>query len=338
MTTIHDVASKAGVSISTVSRVVNSNRPVRPDIRERVLQAVQELGYRPNYLARGLRRRNSSMIGLIVPDNSNPFYAEVARAIEDAGFAAGYTVILCNTDLSDEKQQAYVDVLLSHQVDGVILINMQLTTPKVLEDLQSEKIPVILTNATIHIPTVDQVMVEDYQGGYLAGQYLLRLNHRRIGCIALFKTFSYEVTRINGFRQALMDAGIELAEEAFTIGNGRYDSGYQAMLELHQRCPDLTAVFVFNDLMALGAMNALRAQGIRVPEDISIIGYDNIFYSSTFEPALTTIAQPIASIGQECMAKLLARIQEPEKPHVHITLPVELIERSSCRCLTTSEQ
>ncbi len=334
MTTIRDVANKAEVSISTVSRVVNGNRPVHPDIRDRVLKAVQELGYRPNYLARGLRRRNSSMIGLIIPDNSNPFYAEVARAIEDAGFAAGYIVILCNTDLSDEKQQAYTDVLLSHQVDGVILIDMQITAPKTLEYFQAEKIPIVLTNVTVHVPTVDQVMIDDHRGGYLAGQYLLRLNHRSIGCITLFQPFSYKVTRIIGFRHALAEAGIELTEEAFAFGNGRYDSGYQAMQELHQRCPDLTAVFVFNDLMALGAMNALRAQGIRVPEDVSIIGYDNIFYSSTFEPALTTIAQPIAAIGQECIAQLLERIDHPEKPPVHVTLPVELIERASCRCLS----
>jgi LacI family transcriptional regulator len=118
MTTIRDVASKAEVSIATVSRVVNGNRPVHPDIRDRVLKAVEELDYRPNYLARGLRQRNTCMIGLIIPDNSNPFYAELARAIEDAGFAAGYSVILCNSDLSGEKQQAYVDVLLSHKVDS----------------------------------------------------------------------------------------------------------------------------------------------------------------------------------------------------------------------------
>lgn len=333
MTTIHDVANKAGVSISTVSRVVNSNRPVRPDIRERVLQAIEELGYRPNYLARGLRRRNSSVIGLIIPDNSNPFYAEVARAIEDAGFAAGYSVILCNTDLSSEMQQAYIDVLLSHRVDGVILIDLQITPPATIEYLRAEKIPVILANVTIDIPTVDQVMVADQHGGYLAGHYLLRLNHRRIGCITLTQPFSYESTRIIGFRQALADNGIELTEEVFALGNGRYDSGYQAMQELIQRRPDLTAVFVFNDLMALGAINALRAQGLRVPEDISILGYDNISYSSTFEPALTTIAQPIAAIGQECLARLLERIDHPEKQPVHVTLPVELIERASCRCL-----
>src|SRR6266478_5695353 len=296
MTTIRDVASKAEVSIATVSRVVNGNRPVHPDIRDRVLKAIQELDYRPNYLARGLRQRNTCVIGLIIPDNSNPFYAELARAIEDAGFAAGYSVILCNSDLSEEKQQAYVDVLLSHKVDGVILVDY-------------------------------------HQGGYLAGQYLVRLNHRRIGCITLFQPFSYKSPRIIGFRQALAEAGIELTTEDFAIGNGRYESGYKAMQELLQRRPDLTAVFVFNDLMALGAMNALHAQGIRVPEDISIIGYDNIFYASTFEPALTTIAQPIAAIGQECIARLLERIHQPEKQPIHTMLPVELIERSSCRRL-----
>src|SRR5690242_17068818 len=164
MTTIRDVASKAEVSIATVSRVVNGNRPVHPDIRKRVLKAVEELSYRPNYLARGLRQRNTSMIGLIIPDNSNPFYAELARAIEDAGFAAGYSVILCNSDLSDEKQQAYVDVLLSHKVDGMILVNIESPVPKALGRILAEHIPVVLTNIEALVPTVDQVMDDNHQG------------------------------------------------------------------------------------------------------------------------------------------------------------------------------
>jgi LacI family transcriptional regulator len=293
MTTIRDVASKAEVSIATVSRVVNGNRPVHPDIGERVLKAVEELDYRPNYLARGLRQRNTCMIGLIIPDNANPFYAEVARAIEDGGFAAGYSVILCNSDLSEEKQQAYVDVLLSHKVDGVILINMLLPPLKSIERIVAENIPIVIANIDTLEPGIDQVMIDGHQGGYLAGQYLLRLNHQRIGCITYSHPHSYQSSRIVGFRQALAEVGIELTTEDFASGNGRYESGYKAMQELLQRHPDLTAVFVFNDLMALGAIGALHAQGIQVPEDISIIGYDNISYASTFEPALTTIAQPM---------------------------------------------
>jgi LacI family transcriptional regulator, galactose operon repressor len=331
ITTIRDVARKAEVSIATVSRVVNSNRPVQPDIRDRVLKAVEELDYRPNYLARGLRQSNTCMIGLIIPDNSNPFYAEVARAIEDAGFAAGYSVILCNSDLSEEKQQAYVDVLLSHKVDGVILIDMKGAAQKFLEPILAEDIPAVLANIDIPVPSVDQVLVDHYRGGYLAGQYLLGLNHRRIGCITFFGPHSYDTLRVVGFRRALSESGVELAEEDFVIGNGRYESGYHAMQELLRRRPDLTGVFVFNDLMALGAMNALRAQGLRVPEDISVFGYDNIFYASIFEPALTTIAQPVVAIGQECIARILDRIQHPDKQPTQTTLPVELIERASCR-------
>jgi LacI family transcriptional regulator len=336
MTTIRDVASKAEVSIATVSRVVNGNRPVLSDVRNRVLKAIQELDYRPNFLARGLRQHNTCMIGLIIPDNSNPFYAEVARAIEDAGFAAGYSVILCNSDLSEEKEQAYIDVLLSHQVDGMIFIDIKGAESRALERIRAENIPAVLANIDAPVPTMDQVMVDNHRGGYLAGQYLLDLNHRHIGCITLLQPDSFRSYRIVGFRQALSEVGIELTTEDFAFGNGRYESGYEAMQELRQRCTDLTAVYVFNDLMALGAMNALHAQGIRVPEDISIIGYDNIFYASTFEPALTTIAQPIATIGQECIARLLERIHQPEKQPTHTMLPVELIERSSCRCLAVN--
>jgi LacI family transcriptional regulator len=334
MTTIRDVAKKAEVSIATVSRVMNGNRPVHPDIRERVLKVLEELDYRPNFLARGLRQNNTSMVGLLLPDNSNPFYAEVARAIEDAGYAAGYSVILCNWDLAEEKLKAYLDVLISHKVDGVILINFDMEdilAKAVLERILTKNIPVVLANTEIPMSTVDQVMVDSYRGGYLAGDYLLRLNHRRIGCINLCS--SYETARIVGFRQALREAGIELTAEDLAFGNGRYDSGHKAMQELYQRRPDLTAVFAFNDLMALGAMNALLTQGKHVPEDLSIIGYDDIFYASAFEPALTTIAQPITAIGQECIARLLERVQQPDKQPSQVTLPVELIERASCRSL-----
>lgn len=335
MATIRDVASRAEVSIATVSRVVNGNRPVHPHIRERVLQAVQELDYRPNYLARGLRQSSTSMIGLLISDNSNPFYAEVARAVEDAGFAAGYNVILCNSDLSQEKQQAYIDVLLSRKVDGIIFIDVDPSRPmlELFDRVLAGNTPIVLTNTDRPFPSLDQVFVDDRRGGYLAGQYLLSLRHRRIGCLNFSFSHAYEPGRIAGFQQALAEGGIELTPEDFAYGNGRYESGYKAMQELYCRRPDLTAVFVFNDLMALGAMKALREQGVRVPDDVSIIGFDDIFYASAFEPALTTIAQPITAIGQECTARLLERIQEPEKQPTHIMLPVELIERASCRCL-----
>ncbi len=333
MITIRDVASKAEVSIATVSRVVNGNRPVHPAIRERVLKAVEELNYRPNYLARGLRQSSTCMIGLITPDNSNPFYAEVARAVEDTGFAAGYSVILCNTDLSKERQQAYLEVLVSHKVDGVILIDVEDAPPQGLELLLAEHIPVVHMNIDTRIPNADQIMVDNRQGGYLAGQYLINLNHRHIGCISFAQPNFYGIERIVGFRQALAEGGINLTPDFFTTGNGRHDSGYKATQELIQRHPDLTAIFVFNDLMALGAMNALRVQGKQVPGDVSVIGFDNIFYASAFEPGLTTIAQPIAAMGQESITQLLARIQQPEKPPHHTIFPVELIERASCRRL-----
>ncbi|HTI13459.1 MAG TPA: LacI family DNA-binding transcriptional regulator [Dictyobacter sp.] len=337
MITIRDVARRAQVSIATVSRVINGTRAVDPKIRERVLVAMQELDYRPNYLARGLRQRNTRMIGLITPDNSNPFYAEVARTIEDEGFAAGYSVILCNSDMSEEKQQLYVDVLLSRKVDGVILIEP--VSPTVLERIQTENVPFVLANSdeSLEEKTIDQVLVDTEQGGYCAGQYLARLNHRRIGCITISPPFSYTSRRIIGFRRALADAGIELSQDAFTVGNGRFDSGRKAMQELLQRIPDLTAVFVYNDLMALGAINTLHMAGRRIPDDISIIGFDNILYSSSFEPALTTIAQPTVDIGRECVAQLLQRLQYPDNEHVQMILPAQFIERSSCHRLAQQQ-
>ncbi|MBO0783183.1 MAG: LacI family DNA-binding transcriptional regulator, partial [Ktedonobacteraceae bacterium] len=180
MATIHDVAHKAQVSIATVSRVINGTRFVDPATKERVLSAMRDLDYRPNFVARNLRRHSSRMIGLVVSDNSNPFYAEVARAIEDAGYAEGYSVILCNSDVSAEKQRNYVDILLSYQVDGLIILS-GLNVLNVLERILSSRVPIVVANNEIEGLRVDEVVVDSLRGGCLAAEYLLRLGHRRIG-------------------------------------------------------------------------------------------------------------------------------------------------------------
>ena len=333
MATIHDVARKAQVSIATVSRVVNDTRFVDPGIKKRVLAAMRDLDYRPNFIARGLRQRSTYMIGLVVNDNSNPFYAEVARAIEDAGYAAGYSVILCNSDLSDEKQNSYVDVLLSRQVDGMVLVSGP-TLNATLERILHANVPVVIANNEVKGLPVDEVAVDTEQGGYMAAEYLLRLGHRRIGCIAGPHDEIAKTQRVVGFCRALTEAGIELGPDAFAYGDGRYDSGRKCMHELLQRKLDLSAVFVFDDLMTIRALNLLLTSGIRVPADISLIGFDDILYASAMVPSITTIAQPIADIGTECMRLLLERIQQPDKPLSSVVLSTKLVERASCRAVT----
>lgn len=332
MPTINDVAAHAKVSASTVSHVINGTRFVDPETEERVRSAIHALNYRPNSLARSLRRRGTSTIGLIVPDNSNPFFADVARVIEDAGFAEGYSVILGNSDLSEEKQAIYIDVLLSKQVDGLILISSGNRSDPVQHILEAG-VPVVVVDREVGDLPVDQVLVDNEQGGYLAGQYLTQLGHQRIGCIAGPSDITPSARRMNGFRRALQEHGIDLIPEAIVRGEGRYTDGAAAMRELIERNLDITAVFAYNDMMAIGALSSIRRASLQVPDDISIIGFDNIVEASAIVPALTTVAQPVAEIGRVTVQLLLDQIRQPKTTRTPVVLPTTLIERESCRAV-----
>ncbi|MEW5960046.1 MAG: LacI family DNA-binding transcriptional regulator [Chloroflexota bacterium] len=337
MPTIYDVAARAKVSASTVSHVINDTRTVAEETRARVWQAIEALGYRPNILARGLRRRETSTIGLLVPDNSNPFFAALARAIEDAGFAQGYSVILCNSGYSEAKEATYIDVLLSKQIDGLILSPSR-DHPGSLPGILDEHLPVVVVDREAGNLEVDQVLVDNELGGYLAGRRLTQLGHRRIGCIAQPANAAISAgKRLVGFRKALAEAGVELAAEAVIHADFRYTGGEAAMRELLERELGLTAVFATNDLMAAGAINTLHHSRLQVPYDFSVIGFDDSLQAIMAFPALTTIAQPISELGQTGVALLLKRIQNPTDPPARIVLPTTLIERESCCALTMGE-
>jgi len=328
--TIREVAGHANVSTTTVSHVINDTRFVEPETEERVRRAIAQLGYRPNLLARSLRRQETRTVGLLVPDNSNPFFAEVARVIEDGGFAEGYSVILCNSDLSDAKQAAYLEVLLSKRVDGVLLVS-SVAQREPLEHVLAAGIPVVVVDRDVPDLPVDQVLVANDDGGYLAGQYLVQRGHRRIACITGINDETPSSGRVIGFRRALAEAGIALPPTAVVRGNERYAGGEEAMGELLRRDLGLTAVFVFNDVMAIGALTALRRAQLPVPDAISLIGFDNIVQSAATMPALTTVAQPVAELGQTSIRLLMSRILQPGEPCSRITLPTHLIERESVR-------
>jgi LacI family transcriptional regulator len=305
------------------------------------MEAIEALGYRPNRVARGLRRRETSTIGLLIPDNSNPFFAELARAIEQVGFAEGYNVILCNSDRSEDKEAAYIDVLLSKQVDGLILCPSG-DHPETLGVVLDAHLPVVVLDRASGDLPVDQVLSDNEQGGYLAGQYLIQLGHRQMGCIANRTEVRLSVgNRLVGFQRALAEAGVELAPAAvihsdFWYNAGEVVMGEAAMGELLKRNLDLTAVFVTNDLMAAGAVNTLRRANFQVPDDVSVIGFDNSLQAIVMYPSLTTIAQPINELGQVSLSLLIERIKNPTASTSSVMLPTTLIERESCRAITTS--
>lgn len=330
MATIREVALQAQVSATTVSHVINGTRFVDPETEARVLQAIKSLGYRPNMLARSLRRRETRTIGLLVPDNSNPYFADVARVIEDAGFVEGYSVILCNSDRSKIKEAAYIDVLLSKQIDGLILMSSSEPLNQ-LSRILDARVPMVVVGHDSGDLPVSQVLIDNEQGGRLAGEYLLRLGHRRIGCIAGPGDTTGSWSRIVGFRRALEAAGVLLPPELILQGDFRFTGGAKAIRELLRRDAGLTAVFAANDQMAIGAMNTLHREGRLVPDDISVIGFDNAALAAEVLPALTTIAQPIPLLGREIVRLLLDQIAKPGGPPSRVVLPTTLVERESCR-------
>ncbi|MDX8467772.1 substrate-binding domain-containing protein [Mesorhizobium sp. VK23B] len=331
MTTIADVARYAGVSVATVSHVMNRTRHVEPETAERVRAAITALRYSPNSLARSLRRGETKTIGLLLPDNSNPFFASVARQIEDAGFVAGYTVILCNSDGSAEKEERYLSVLMAKQIDGLIFAGSS-DHARVFASL-STAVPAVLLDREIHSVHVDSVLVDHDHGGYLAGRYLVGLGHKRIGVIGGPRDSSSSPARLRGFTRALEEAGLALSPSSVVDSDYHFAGGRLAMERLMEQAPEITAVFACNDLMAMGAITALRSRGLRVPDDMSLVGFDDIPYAVTTWPPLTTIAQPVEKIGTRAVSLLLERVGEPTAPSRREVLAPVLVERESCAAL-----
>ncbi|HLE51170.1 MAG TPA: LacI family DNA-binding transcriptional regulator [Anaerolineales bacterium] len=328
MTTIREVAKRAGVSYATVSHVINDTRFVSQNTRDRVLAAMSELKYRPNALARSLRRGETNTIGLILPDSSNPFFAEIGRSIEDAAFKLSYKVILCNTERDTHREQLYVDVLSKHQVDGIIFVA---TGDQVdsLDFLLSQEMPVVLVDRDLPKSGVDAVLTDNQQGGYLATRHLIELGHRRIACIMGPSNINTSAERVNGYRRALEEEDMLYDESLLFLGDYHPDSGLVATCTLLNLDSPPTAIFALNDLMAVGALRAAAKSGHRVPEDLAIIGYDDIELARFMNPPLTTIAQPKTEIGFQAVNLLANRIADKNCPARRLTLSPELIVRGS---------
>lgn len=326
MPTIRDVAKRAGVSSATVSHTLNGTRHVEPETRERVLRAIAEIGYRPNQLARGLRQRRTGTIGLIIPDNTNPFFAEMARSIEDAGFSRGYNVMLCNSDRNPEKEASYVEVLLAKQVDGIVLASSNAKT-ELVQQLREARVPAVLIPGELGDFDIDMLMTDDFAAGRLVGKHLIDLGHTEIAAISGPRTTSASAGRLAGFEFELAEVGVQPV--AIARGDFRAERGRDAMAELLDSNATFTAVFAANDLMAIGALQTLRERGIHVPGDISLIGFDNMQLSDLVSPRLSTIAHSLGVIGPETIGLIEARIADPTTPARQVLLPSSLVVRES---------
>jgi LacI family transcriptional regulator len=320
------VANRAAVSEATVSYVVNNGpRPVAPETRARVIQAIQELGYHPSDVARSLRRQRTSTIGLVVPDTANPFYGEIARIIENVGYANGFTVILCNSNLDIEREAGYINMLRTRRAEGVVIIP---TRAEAVAQLLDAKIHTVVLE--YEIDGAHCLVADDFHGGWLVTEHLLRLGHQRIGCIARAADKTSSQNRIAGYRAALGSAGLAADEHLIVETEPEIAAGETAafcLLDLRDDAP--TAIFAHNDSMALGVLSAIRKRKLRVPDDVSVVGFDDIVEAAYTNPPLTTVAYPKQAIGEQA-ARLLIDLMQGKaiQPHTAV-IDVDLIERES---------
>ena len=306
---IRDVAAAAGVSVATVSRVLSSDAEaglVRPQTRTRVQSAIDELGYRPNDLARALLHQRTSTVGLVLPDIANPYYPPLVRAVEDGAVERGHRVVLCNTDRSPEKFQAYLDVLVKSRVDGIIIAGA--TT-----DLPADAVMRTYKTQIVAVGPHDgyhcSVGVDNRRAQRSATNHALELGHRRIGYVRGPAGSRTADDRLAGHREALAAAGLE-TDNAELILEGGFDehAGFEAVGELVARRPRPTAIACANDRVAFGAYAALADAGLRIPEDVTVIGFDDITTAEFLRPTLTTVSVPTYDIGRHAIAMLLDAI------------------------------
>lgn len=328
-----DVARLANVSTATVSYVVNDGpRPVAAATRERVLAAIAQLGYRPNAVARSLVRQRTHTLGLVVPDNANPFFAEFARHVEDRSFARGYSVVLCNTNLDAQREAAYLDPLLEKRVDGVIITSTNLSREQRTAFIE-RGIPVVVVDPQEPDIGFDTVRVDDVAGGFAATAHLLAHGYERIACLAGPRMALGAARRLAGYESALREAGLNARSEWIVFGAFSAESGYERTIELLRRRHRPRAIFAQDDLLAIGAMRAAWDLGIRVPDDVAVVGFDDIAFAGLTTPPLTTIAQPLEAIATHAVALLWARLKRNRTAAPRDRLvSVEIVVRASCGC------
>ncbi|NEW09292.1 LacI family transcriptional regulator [Paenibacillus sp. SYP-B3998] len=322
--TIYDVAKEAGVSIATISNAIHGKGKMSKERRAHILDIVDRLQYQPSMIASALTGKRTYTIGLLIPDIANPFFAEIARAVENRARQLGYSVIICSTDHNHERVESYIHLLLQKRIDGLV-IGTGLENVELLAPLLTEAIPVAFIARDCISDAVHKVIVDDYLGGRLAARHLLDRGHRRIAVLSE----KHNGERVRGFRQALEAEGLELPDELVQTCDYRIEDGKRAAANWLAHANRPTALFCCNDLSAIGALQAARENGISVPGELSIVSFDNTLLAAVSAPSLTTIAQPIEQMGKLVIDMLVKELQMSTGDKQRIVLSPELIIRES---------
>jgi LacI family transcriptional regulator len=328
VSTIKDVAALAGVSFTTVSHVLNDTRPVSADARRRVLAAVEEIGYLPSAVARSLRKSETKIVGVLVPNVNNPFFAELVVGVEECCRLAGYSVFLCNSDNDPKRQQQYMRTLLEKRIDGLLLSSAG-DAAALARIFKLATVPSVTVDRLVPGARADRVSVNNADGAYKAVKHLLDLGHRHIACISGPAEFEVTGERVDGWRRAQMDMGVTPDESLLIESDFSSAGGYEAARSLLRARSAMTALFASNDMMALGALRAAAEMGLKVPQQLSIVGFDDVELSSFVYPALTTVGCSIKELGREAARVLIDRIENPAAPLKDVLLTPRLVVRES---------
>jgi LacI family transcriptional regulator len=327
--TIVEVARHAGVSITTVSHALSGNRRVAESTRARIDDSIRELGYRPNAFARSLRTERSHMVALIIPDITNPYYPTLARGMQDALHAGGYQTLVGSTDGGRDQERRFLNDSLQRRVDGIAFASFA-TTARMLTPVLQANIPIVSIGTTIRHRNVDCVRTDDVAGSQDATVYLIERGYAPIGMIGGPAGTSPSDHRLEGHRIALRDAGISYDPQLLAIGDFTRAGGATAMGTLLASRLHPRAVFCANDLMAIGAMDAIRDAGLHIPDDVALVGYDDIEAASLITPDLTTVVNPAYEMGRACGRLLLERMTGRRGgPRVEVVVPHRLVPRTS---------
>lgn len=326
--TLKMVAERAGVSVNTASRAINNKSDINEETKKRVLKVAQELGYVQNATAVALRTKKTRTLGVVIADNRNPFYAEVLNGIEEAAREKNYHIILANTQRDYQKEEEAINLLLAKRVDGLLITPVQDRNDDIKKLIEAN-IPFVIVGRDFENIEVDAVYNDEVKGGFFATEYLIKKGHKRIAFINGFLHKSPAQGRLEGYKKALKEHGIPLVDMMVSVGDIDVEDGYERTKQMLEKNLDFTAIFAYNDMMAFGAMQVIKEKGLRIPEDIGLVGYDDIPFSSLISPSLTTIKLKKQELGAESIKLLLSRINGSREKMKKIMLNVELIVRGT---------